>query len=146
MLARTIVCLALAAATFACGAPATTEVVFRDPWQVALVRVARSGARSRVLAPREREHGWAYRDDRGFPHYQILGDFGWHDGTLVVDEAPIVDGRDLTLRAEVYGYGWCRRPVRRCRSSRGWLEIVSPRANVLEVRRVAGRDEPIELP
>ena len=122
--------LALWLAMNACVSAGSTEVAFRDPWQVALVRVGRSGGRSRVLAPRERERGLAWRDERGFPHYQMRGDFGWHDGKLVVHEAPIVDAGEERLRARVYVVAWCHRPVRRCWSSRGWLELVTPTANV----------------
>jgi hypothetical protein len=118
--------------TSACASEAT-EIAFRDPWQIALVRVARSGERSHLLDAGQHDHGLAWRDERGAPHFEMRADYAWRDGRLVNEEAPIVGAREVRVPVRVYERGWCWRPVHACWSWRGWVELVTPRSNLARV-------------
>ncbi len=132
MHARLLALAVVLALTSAC-ASTTTETTFRDPWQIALVRVARSGARSRLLDAGERDRDMAWRDERGAPHFDMRAEYAWRDGRLVSEEAPIVDAREVRVPVRVYERGWCWKPVHPCWSRRGWVEFVTPRSNLAGV-------------
>jgi hypothetical protein len=119
----------------------------RDPWQVAVVRVTKTGDVPYEVAPRAAARGdrgvgkpCEWRDEAGFPHFCDHGDFGVADGRFVTPYAAR-DGPSFRLTAHLLGYGWCRKPRRRCWGVRATIAFVTPASNVIAFERVPLSEE-----
>ena len=138
-------CLALVAVALvgsACAPVETTEIRVRDPAQIAVERVTKSGTVVSLVPPHVRsvKRTWRGRDIDGFP---LLGEAGhWliqSDGALAVEGSPSSDGAMLRVPTTMLAdYRPCRRNPSRMCGKPIQIEFVTPWSNVVSVRTREG--------